>query len=50
MQALGEFAIAGLRHNIPALLQILDSEEFRRGDVHTGLAMQVVSRQKEKAA
>ena len=50
MLALGEFAIAGLRHNIPALLQILDSEEFRRGDVHTGLAMQVVSRQKEKAA
>jgi acetyl-CoA carboxylase biotin carboxylase subunit len=50
MQALGEFAIAGLRHNIPALLQIVDSEEFRRGDVHTGLAMQVVSRQKEKAA
>ena len=50
MLALGDFAIAGLRHNIPALLQILDSEEFRRGDVHTGLAMQVVSRQKEKAA
>ena len=50
MQALGEFSIAGLRHNIPALLQILDSEEFRRGDVHTGLTMQVVSRQKEKAA
>jgi acetyl-CoA carboxylase biotin carboxylase subunit len=48
--ALGEFAIAGLKHNIPALLQILDSEEFRRGDVHTGLAMQVVGRQKEKAA
>ena len=50
MLALGDFAIAGLRHNIPALLQILDSEEFRRGDVHTGLAMQVVSRQNAKAA
>jgi len=48
--ALGEFAIAGLKHNIPALLQILASEEFLRGDVHTGLAMQVVSRQTAKAA
>jgi acetyl-CoA carboxylase biotin carboxylase subunit len=48
--ALGEFAIAGLKHNIPALLQILASEEFQRGDVHTGLAMQVVSRQAAKAA
>ena len=48
--ALGEFAIAGLRHNIPALLQILASEEFQRGDVHTGLATQVVGRQTASAA
>jgi acetyl-CoA carboxylase biotin carboxylase subunit len=42
--ALGEFRIAGLKHNIPALLRILDSEEFRAGDVHTALATDVVRR------
>ncbi len=47
--ALDDFAIAGVKHNIPALSAILDSEEFRRGDVHTGLAMQVVNRQKAEA-
>jgi acetyl-CoA carboxylase biotin carboxylase subunit len=44
LEALGEFAIEGLRHNIPALRAILCSDEFGRGDVHTGLAMQVVGR------
>jgi acetyl-CoA carboxylase biotin carboxylase subunit len=43
--ALGEFAIEGLRHNIPALLAILQSEEFRAGEVHTGLAAEVVARE-----
>jgi acetyl-CoA carboxylase biotin carboxylase subunit len=42
--ALGAFAIEGIRHNTPALLAILRSEEFASGDVHTGLAMQVVGR------
>ena len=42
--ALGEFRIAGLKHNIPALVRILDSEEFRSGEVHTGLAADVVRR------
>ena len=42
--ALGEFRISGLKHNIPALVRILDSEEFRSGEVHTGLAADVVRR------
>ena len=42
--ALGEFRIEGVKHNIPALVAILDSPEFREGRVHTGLAMQVVNR------
>jgi acetyl-CoA carboxylase, biotin carboxylase subunit len=44
LEALGAFAIEGIRHNIPALQAILASEEFERGEVHTGLAMQVVGR------
>ncbi|HYC37090.1 MAG TPA: biotin carboxylase N-terminal domain-containing protein [Usitatibacter sp.] len=42
--ALGEFRIAGLKHNIPALVRILESEEFRAGEVHTALATDVVRR------
>ena len=44
LEALSEFAIDGLRHNIPALQAILRSDEFGRGDVHTGLAMEIVGR------
>ena len=47
--ALGEFRIAGLKHNIPALVRILDSEEFRTGAVHTGLATDVVRRTAQAA-
>jgi acetyl-CoA carboxylase biotin carboxylase subunit len=42
--ALGEFRIAGVKHNVPALVAILGSEEFRDGRVHTGLAAQIVNR------
>ena len=42
--ALGDFRIAGVKHNIPALSAILGSEEFRAGQVHTGLAMEIVGR------
>jgi acetyl-CoA carboxylase, biotin carboxylase subunit len=42
--ALQDFRIEGVKHNIPALVQILDCEEFRAGDVHTGLALEVVGR------
>ena len=39
--ALQVFHIAGIKHNVPALIAILDSGEFRRGQVHTGLAGEV---------
>ena len=42
--ALQMFRIEGVKHNVPALVAILDSEEFRDGRVHTGLAAQIVSR------
>ena len=35
--ALEEFEIMGIKHNIPALLAVLGSTEFRAGLVHTGL-------------
>ena len=49
LDGLKAFRIEGLKHNIPALLAILDSEEFREGRVHTGLAAQIVSRTTAKA-
>jgi acetyl-CoA carboxylase biotin carboxylase subunit len=42
--ALQVFRIDGVKHNVPALVAILDSEEFRGGHVHTGLAAQIVTR------
>jgi len=44
--ALALFRIEGVKHNVPALIAILDSEEFRGGHVHTGLAMEIVAREK----
>jgi acetyl-CoA carboxylase biotin carboxylase subunit len=35
--ALGNFPIDGVKHNIPFLIKVLDSEEFVSGDLHTGL-------------
>jgi acetyl-CoA carboxylase, biotin carboxylase subunit len=37
-EGLRHFAVAGLKTNIPFLLAALASDEFRSGDVHTGLA------------
>ena len=42
--ALGEFRIEGVKHNIPALVAILDAPEFREARMHTALAAQVVAR------
>ncbi len=46
VDALEAFSIEGVKHNIPALLAILRSEEFRAGRVHTGLAAEVVGRRR----
>ena len=45
--ALQEFEIQGLKHNIPAVVEILRSDAFRSGDVHTGLIPQVLARKKK---
>ncbi len=44
VEALMAFRIEGVKNNIPALVAILASEEFRAGRVHTGLAAEVVGR------
>lgn len=41
--ALRNFRIEGVKNNIPALLGILDSPEFRAGEVHTGLLAEVLA-------
>jgi acetyl-CoA carboxylase biotin carboxylase subunit len=44
MEALREFRIEGVKSNIPALLAVLDSEEFTSGRPHTGLVGEVIAR------
>ncbi|MDB5865301.1 MAG: biotin carboxylase [Betaproteobacteria bacterium] len=44
--ALEAFEIEGLKNNIPAVLAILRSEQFRAGDVHTGLMPEVLGKKK----
>jgi acetyl-CoA carboxylase biotin carboxylase subunit len=41
VEALGGFDIQGLKHNIPAVINILRSEQFRSGRVHTGIIGEV---------
>ncbi|TRZ67206.1 MAG: ATP-grasp domain-containing protein [Rhodocyclaceae bacterium] len=40
--ALENFEVSGVKSNIPALLQILRSDPFREGQVHTGLVAEVI--------
>jgi acetyl-CoA carboxylase, biotin carboxylase subunit len=41
--ALSDFTISGPKTNIPFLLEVLDSEEFRTGKVHTNLVVDLRS-------
>jgi acetyl-CoA carboxylase biotin carboxylase subunit len=41
-KALQAFEIAGVKHNIPALLGVLGFEPFRQGAVHTGLIAEML--------
>jgi acetyl-CoA carboxylase biotin carboxylase subunit len=41
IEALGRFEIEGVRHNIPFLQEVLRSDAFRAGRVHTGLASEL---------
>jgi acetyl-CoA carboxylase biotin carboxylase subunit len=42
--ALENFEIEGIKSNIPALVQILRSDSFRAGDVHTGLTAEIIQK------
>ena len=44
VEALGGFDIQGLKHNIPAVINILGSEQFRSGRVHTGIIGEVTGK------
>jgi len=44
VEALEAFEIQGVKNNVPALVAILRSDEFRSGGVHTGLAAEVLAR------
>lgn len=37
LQALAQTVVEGVKSNIPFLRHVIDSDQFRRGDVHTGL-------------
>ena len=45
-EALEAFDIKGPKTNIPAVVAILRSEQFRAGDVHTGLIPEVLGKKK----
>lgn len=46
IEALTAFDIQGPKNNIPAVLTILRSEQFRNGEVHTGLIPEVMTKKK----
>lgn len=46
IDALMAFEIQGLKHNIPAVVSILRSEQFRSGQVHTGLIPEILTQKK----
>lgn len=43
IEALNEFEIVGVKTNIPFLIQVLSSQEFNTGLIHTGLALTLLS-------
>lgn len=48
--ALGDFAVEGVKTNIPFVLAVLSDEAFRAGRVHTSLAADVLARTDKRAA
>ncbi len=46
IEALRAFDIQGIKHNISAVLTVLDSDQFRAGNVHTGIIQQVLTQKK----
>jgi acetyl-CoA carboxylase biotin carboxylase subunit len=49
VEALKNFDIQGVKHNIPAVIAILRSDAFGNGDVHTGIVNEVLAKAKAKA-
>ena len=43
-EALKEFEIEGVKNNIPALLQALDSSEFKCGKIHTNSLSEIMAK------
>jgi acetyl-CoA carboxylase biotin carboxylase subunit len=46
IEALKAIDIQGIKHNIPAVISVLDSGAFRAGEVHTGILPQVMAQTK----
>ena len=50
IEALDATTIEGVKHNIPFIRNVLNSEEFRAGYVHTGLGAEILARSAKKSA
>jgi biotin carboxylase len=48
VHALRAFDIQGVKHNIPAVVAILESDAFGHGNVHTGIVDEVLGRAQPK--
>jgi acetyl-CoA carboxylase biotin carboxylase subunit len=48
IDVLDQTDIQGVKHNIPFLRLVLDSEEFRAGNIHTGLGTDLIARHTAK--
>jgi acetyl-CoA carboxylase biotin carboxylase subunit len=46
IEALKAIDIQGIKHNIPAVISVLESGAFRAGEVHTGIIQQVMTQKK----
>ena len=46
IDALKAVDIQGIKHNLPAVISVLDSSAFRDGEVHTGIIQQVMAQKK----
>jgi acetyl/propionyl-CoA carboxylase alpha subunit len=46
IEALKAIDIQGIKHNVPAVISVLDSSAFRDGEVHTGIIQQVMAQKK----
>lgn len=46
--ALDQIEVQGVKHNIPFVRMVLDSEEFRAGNIHTSLGTELIARHAAK--